>query len=140
MLRSDCVSKRRRAGSPTMMLPSGSRLTTEGHSVLPVGPGIHFGAPVCGSVYATRLLVVPRSIPTILPIFAKHFRKSPRSRKPRLQQFLLNVIHKIPDIRPAIQQFVEPDHDCFAVVVARVRVESRIPLLRCDLKLLINFA
>ena len=30
MVRSGCVSRRRRAGSPTMMLPSGSRLTTEG--------------------------------------------------------------------------------------------------------------
>src|SRR5580700_1308426 len=140
MLRSDCVSKRRRAGSPTMMLSSGSRLTTEGHSVLPFGPGIHFGVPVCGSVYATRLLVVPRSIPTILPIFVEYFCKSPRSRRPRLQQFPLNVVDQIPNVRTAIQQFVEPDHDSLAVVVPRVRVERRIPLLCCDLKLLVDLA
>src|SRR5467141_2841610 len=51
-----------------MMLPSASRLTTEGQSVLPEGPGIHFGSPVFASMYATRLLVVPRSIPTVRPI------------------------------------------------------------------------
>src|ERR1700741_4053752 len=48
-----------------MMLPAGSRLTTEGQSVEPFGPGIHVGSPVFGSTYATRLLVVPRSIPTV---------------------------------------------------------------------------
>src|SRR6266404_4669165 len=68
MVRSGCVSKRRRAGSPTMMLPSGSRLTTEGQSVEPFGPGIHFGVLVCESMYATRLFVVPRSIPTVRAI------------------------------------------------------------------------
>src|SRR5260370_628967 len=52
------------------MFPSGSRLTTEGQSVEPCGPTIHFGCLVCGSRYATRLLVVPRSIPTIFPISA----------------------------------------------------------------------
>src|SRR6202030_87997 len=67
-VRSGWVSRRRRAGSPTTMLPSGSRLTTEGQSVEPFGPGIHFGSPVCGSTYATRLFVVPRSIPTVRAI------------------------------------------------------------------------
>jgi hypothetical protein len=33
--------------------------------VLPDGPGMHFGSPVFASMYATRLLVVPRSIPTV---------------------------------------------------------------------------
>jgi hypothetical protein len=36
--------------------------------VLPLGPTMHFGALVAGSTYATRLFVVPRSIPTILPM------------------------------------------------------------------------
>src|SRR4030081_581244 len=68
MVRSGWGRRRGRAGSPTMMLPSGSRLTTEGHSVELYGPGIHLGWPVCASTYATRLLVVPRSIPTMRPI------------------------------------------------------------------------
>src|SRR5689334_20958114 len=68
MVRSGWVSRRRPAGSPTITLPSGSRLTTEGQRVDPDGPGIHFGAPVCGSMCATRLFVVPRSIPTVLAI------------------------------------------------------------------------
>jgi hypothetical protein len=29
---------------------------------------MHFGSPVFASTYATRLLVVPRSIPTVLPM------------------------------------------------------------------------
>src|SRR5262245_1696929 len=31
---------------------------------------MHFGLPVCASIYATRLFVVPRSIPTMRPIFS----------------------------------------------------------------------
>src|ERR1700683_1070049 len=51
-----------------MILPSSSTLTTDGQSGEPYGPGIHFGAPVCGSRYAIRLKVVPRSMPTTRPI------------------------------------------------------------------------
>src|SRR6266568_3465619 len=82
----------RRAASPTMIFPSGSRLTMDGQSVEPCGPSIHFGVFVRGSRYATRLLVVPRSIPTMRPmsvssdrrpvageIFAKHYAASPFS-------------------------------------------------------------
>jgi len=52
----------------------------------------------------------------------------------------LNVIHKIPDVRAAIQQFVQADHDSFAVVVSSVCFEGGVPLLRGDLKLFIYFA
>ena len=45
-----------------------STLTTEGHNDDPYGPGIVLGAPLCSSMYATRLYVVPRSIPTTLPM------------------------------------------------------------------------
>src|ERR1700683_4846132 len=51
-----------------MILPSSSTLTTDGQSGEPYGPGIHFGAPVCGSRYAIKLKVVPRSMPTTRPI------------------------------------------------------------------------
>src|SRR6266849_7161714 len=85
MVRSGCVNKRRRADSPTTMFPSRSRLTTDGQSVDPCGPTMHFGCLVCGSRYATRLLVVPRSIPTIFPI----------SQKP-LRHFSLLVVHVPP--------------------------------------------
>src|ERR1700687_3039480 len=74
MVRSGWVSNRRRAGSPTIIFPSGTRLTIEGQSVEPCGPTMHFGCFVGGSRYATRLLVVPRSIPTIFPISAKPLR------------------------------------------------------------------
>src|SRR5579859_2315109 len=104
MLRSACVSKRRRAGSPTMTLPSASRLTTDGQSVEPLGPEIHFGAPVCGSMYATRLFVVPRSIPTVRPMAAA------------LPNFLLDVGYQVPYVRAAIQQLVQADHYRFAAV------------------------
>src|SRR4029077_16206164 len=101
-----------------MMRPSASTLTTEGHSVLPCGPGIHFGAPVCGSVYATRLFVVPRSIPTILPMFAvarvlrkkasglKAWATAAQLQRTESQQFLLDFVHQVADVRPAIQQLV----------------------------------
>src|SRR5438552_392381 len=61
MVRSGWVRRRRRAASPTTILPSRSMLTTEGQSVLPYGPVIHTGLFVCGSRNATRLLVVPSS-------------------------------------------------------------------------------
>src|SRR5258708_18863976 len=67
MVRCGWVSNRRRAGSPTIIFPSGSRLTMEGQGVGPCGPTMHFGCFVGGSRYATRLLVVQRWIPTISP-------------------------------------------------------------------------
>src|ERR1700678_2368009 len=68
MVRSGSVSSRSRASSPTITLPLESTLTTDGHNDDPYGPGIIFGAPVCASMYAIRLYVVPRSIPTTLPM------------------------------------------------------------------------
>src|SRR5215472_17674103 len=82
------------------MPPSASMLTTDGHSVDPYGPGIHFGWPFCASVYATRLFVVPRSIPTIRPM--------PRS---NLRQLCGDVRDQIPDVGAAIQQLIETRHD-----------------------------
>src|SRR5262245_51385064 len=54
----------RRAASPTRK-PSGVKLTIEGRSLPPSRSGITTGRPVRSSTKATRLLVVPRSIPTI---------------------------------------------------------------------------
>src|SRR3974390_1715920 len=119
MDRSGCVSKRRRAGSPTIMLPSASRLTTDGQSVLPFGPGIHFGWPVCASTYATRLFVVPRSMPTMRPMV--------------LPQFLLYVHNQIPNIGAAIQQVIELGLHCVTTVLARVFLNRLVPLPSCSL-------
>src|SRR5207253_9772215 len=93
IVRSGCLSRRRFAGSPTTMPPSASMLTTDGHSGDPNGPGIHFGCPLCASVYATRLFVVPRSIPTIRPI--------PRS---NLRQLFGDVCDQIPDVGPRSEE------------------------------------
>src|ERR1700734_1868713 len=68
MVSSGSVSNRSRASSPTIIFPLAPTLTTDGKSDEPYGPGIVFGAPVCASRYATRLYVVPRSIPTTLPM------------------------------------------------------------------------
>src|SRR5260370_30395867 len=131
MLRSGCVSKRRRAGSPTIIPPSGSMLTTEGQSVLPDGPGIHLGCPVCASTYATRLLVVPRSIPTILPmkVFSNQFSvlSNPRPKVCKLQQLLLDVYYQIPDIRTAIQQVVKLAHYSLLSVFLGAGIQRLIP-------------
>src|ERR1700722_11658480 len=112
---------RRRAGSPTIIFPSGSRLTTEGQSVDPWGPTMHFGCFICGSRYATRLLVVPRSIPTIFPINAKPLRHLSLlvvyvpslpadgwliSGSALCFQFLPHVRNKITNVAASIQQFV----------------------------------
>src|SRR6266850_4541202 len=52
----------RRAASPTTM-PSGVNATTDGRSGRPSASGITRGNLVASSTYATRLLVVPRSMP-----------------------------------------------------------------------------
>src|SRR6266850_316549 len=52
----------RRAASPTTM-PSGVKATTDGRSGRPSASGMTRGNPVASSTYATRLLVVPRSMP-----------------------------------------------------------------------------
>src|SRR5215472_320943 len=120
------MRSRRRAGSPTMTLPSGSRLTIDGQSVLPYGPGIHFGWPVCPSMYAARLLVVPRSIPTILPINA-------------LQQFLLHVGYEISDVRAAIQQVVQLGLRGIAARAATRFLKDLVPIDSGGLQLAIDF-
>src|SRR5258708_35993733 len=127
MVRSGWVSRRRRAGSPTMMLPSGSRLTTEGQSVEPDGPAIQFGSPVCGSMYATRLLVVPRSIPTVRAIC-------------NLQQLFRDVGHQISNIGASIQQLIQPDHDSLPVGAPFSGVECRFPLAGCLLDCSVHHA
>src|SRR6266853_4519843 len=132
MVRSGCVRSLLMAASPTTMVPSASRLTTEGQSVLPYGPGIHFGWPVCGSRYATRLLVVPRSIPTILPMI-----ETRRAEALPLQKLLLNVGDQIPYVRTAIQQIIQLGHDLFSR--GGVAWQSIVPLAGRRLQLRVNF-
>src|SRR6266853_4322963 len=133
MVRSGCVRSLLMAASPTTMVPSASRLTTEGQSVLPYGPGMHFGWPVCGSRYATRLFVVPRSIPTILPMM-----KTWKGLSPPLQKLLLNVGNQIPDIRAAIQQIVQLRHDFLSR--GSFALQGGVPFARGSLKMGIDFA
>src|SRR5687767_2586172 len=61
----------RRAASPTRT-PSGVKATIEGSSVRPSTSGMMRGSPVPSSTYATRLFVVPRSMPmmrdTLVPL------------------------------------------------------------------------
>src|SRR5204863_4129815 len=52
----------RLAGSPTSV-PCGVNATTEGSKARPSRSGITRGSPVFSSTYATRLFVVPRSMP-----------------------------------------------------------------------------
>src|SRR5688572_24986237 len=52
----------RRADSPTRT-PSGVKATMDGSSVRPSASGMIRGSPVASSTYATRLFVVPRSMP-----------------------------------------------------------------------------
>src|SRR6266478_372173 len=132
MVRSGWVRNRRRAGSPTMMLPSGSTLTMDGQRVEPYGPGIHFGWPVVASIYATRLFVVPRSIPTVRPMW-----KTAGAKAPALHKLLLNVGDQIPDVGAAIQQFVEPGHDFFSR--RRIRSKRSVPVACCGLQLPVDF-
>src|SRR3990167_791866 len=54
----------RRAASPTSA-PSGVNATIDGRSVCPSRSGTTRGSPVFSSTNATRLLVVPRSMPTM---------------------------------------------------------------------------
>src|SRR5262252_3158354 len=102
-----------------MMLPSESRLTTDGQSVLPYGPGIHFGWPVAASTYATRLFVVPRSIPTVRPMLCLC-----------LCQFFRHADDQIPNIRTPIQMFIQSGHDFLASRLIRPTVQSMVPIFR----------
>src|SRR5712664_75438 len=132
MVRSGWVRNRGRAGSPTMILPSGSTLTMDGQRVEPYGPGIHFGWPVVASIYATRLFVVPRSIPTVRPMW-----KTAGAKAPALHKLLLNVGDQIPDVGAAIQQFVEPGHDFLAS--GGITGQSSVPLTCRGLQLRVDF-
>src|SRR5256885_4344647 len=105
MLRSGCVRSLLRAASPTTMVPSTSRLTTEGQSVDPYGPGTQTGRPAWLSQQATKLFVVPRSIPTILPMIVT---RNPQGAKaPALQKLLFYVGDQIPYIGTTIQELVQ---------------------------------
>src|SRR6266508_2808371 len=62
MVRAGLRASCRRAASPTMT-PSPVNATIDGRSTRPSASGITFGTPP--STYATKLLVVPRSMPTM---------------------------------------------------------------------------
>src|SRR5437016_6080868 len=64
--RCGAVSRRRCASRPTKIVPSSPIDTTDGTSASPLSSRMTTGLP--SSTYATRLFVVPRSIPTTLPM------------------------------------------------------------------------
>src|SRR5579862_546271 len=129
MVRSGWVSRRRRAGSPTTMPPSGSRLTTEGQRVEPKGPVMHTGFFVCGSKYATRLLVVPRSIPTMRPIFSLS-----------LGQLLRDICDKVAQVGAAVQKLIHAGHEFLARLARCVGINRDVPFARDRLQLDIHYA
>src|SRR5438445_394576 len=70
------AARRRLLTQPERPIYSVKRLMMDGQSVEPCGPSIHFGVFVCGSRYAARLLVVPRSIPTMRPMSVSRDRRT----------------------------------------------------------------
>src|SRR3989454_6930314 len=54
-------------------MPAGVKATTEGSSIRPSASGITRGRPVSSSTYATRLLVVPRSMPMMRDMLSRAF-------------------------------------------------------------------
>src|ERR1700730_3834470 len=50
-----------------------------------------------------------------------------RVQRPRLLQFLLDIVHQVSDIRAAVEQFVKPHHDCLSIGVRRAGIASGIP-------------
>jgi len=71
-------------------------------------------------MYATRLLVVPRSIPTVRAIC-------------NLQRSFATC-HQISNIGASIQQFIQPDHDSLPFVPPAIAVDCRVPLAGCLLE------
>src|SRR5574341_202966 len=76
--------------------PSGVNATTEGRSACPSRSGITFGSPVSSSRYATRLLVVPRSMPTIRDMSVL-----------TLSECRVEVVDHRAQVRPGRQRFLE---------------------------------
>src|SRR5262245_28159903 len=84
----------RRAGSPTRT-PAGVNATMDGSSAFPSASGRTRGMPP--STYATRLLVVPRSMPTMRG-----------TRLPLLSERLAQVVDHRRQIRARGERFLEP--------------------------------
>src|SRR2546423_402117 len=59
-----CDAARARAAAPTITVPSSTNETTDGSSTSPVS-GCDSTRGPCSSSTATRLFVVPRSMPTV---------------------------------------------------------------------------
>src|SRR5579864_4362255 len=99
MVRSGCVSSISRASAPAITSPEGVTDTTLGtipESIL--GP--------VNSITATRLLVVPRSIPTIFDsVFPKSIWKGDI-------QFLTGGAHVVRDISADIEQVTRGSDQC----------------------------
>ncbi len=69
-VRDASVKRRRSASRPTSVLPCASKETIEGSNASPCKSRMTDGAPF--ATYATRLLVVPRSMPTTWAIEKAH--------------------------------------------------------------------
>src|SRR5271154_2200447 len=117
MVRSGCVSSRSRASSPTTIFPLRSTLTTDGHRADPYGPGIVFGTPVCASMYAIRLYVVPRSIPTTLLTLPS-----------RRCDFFLYSVHQIANVASSVQRIAHAHQQSRPLRLISAGIERRVPL------------
>src|SRR6266851_3221733 len=91
----------RRADSPTST-PSGVNATMDGSSARPSASAITLG--IRPSVYATRLLVVPRSMPTMRDM-----------RVLILSERVAQVVDHRAEIRPRGQSLLEPRQERFGV-------------------------
>src|SRR5580698_9314962 len=92
-----------RAGLPTTTSPPGAIDTTLGTNLSPSSPGIILG-PV-RSMNATKLLVVPRSIPTICPDDVKSISMLVAGCWLLVAGFerLLNLGHEVEDVLATVQ-------------------------------------
>src|SRR5215472_10167576 len=100
MLRSGCVMSSSRARFPTTISPDSLTETTLGTSLSPSAPGMILG-PV-RSMKATRLLVVPRSMPTTRSLVPKSIWNI--ETLGRWEKCRLHLHQKILDVFSAVQQ------------------------------------
>src|SRR5262245_55728585 len=101
----------RRAASPTTT-PAGVKATIEGSRTRPSASGMTRGMP--RSTQATRLLVVPRSMPTMRGM-----------RRQLLSEGIGEVLDDGPEIRPRGQALLEPPEQGGAVAAG---VDGRVPV------------
>src|SRR4051812_27056413 len=102
------------------MVPSSAADTTDGRSASPPRSRMTKGAP--SFTQATRLLVVPRSMPTILDIFTPG--------APGRRHLPLDAGEQVVDVVALENAFAEGLEHGTAFGVRRLAIDQRIPLSR----------